>query len=87
MIESDIHERSNEPASLAVHGVFRASGKKITKRVANLLRPRGERGAAASVEIDTLSPVTNASDGNNFEKRVPACQSRKRGTSGIRRFY
>lgn len=25
MIESDIHERSNESGSLAVHGVFRAS--------------------------------------------------------------
>ncbi|EZA48965.1 hypothetical protein X777_12411 [Ooceraea biroi] len=32
VIESDIHERSNEPTSLAVHGVFRASGKVGNKK-------------------------------------------------------
>lgn len=37
MIESDIHERSNKLASLAAHGVFRAPGGKVTKRVTNFL--------------------------------------------------
>lgn len=35
MIESDIHERSNEPASLVAHGVFRASGGKVSNKKGN----------------------------------------------------
>lgn len=72
MIESDIHERSNEPASLAAHGVFRASGGKVTKRVTNFLagsarsRPKelhAECLDRSILSLSSLSPVKRMDDG------------------------
>lgn len=71
MIESDIHERSNELASLAAHGVFRASGGKITKRVTNFLADSGSRPkkyAARRLDGSIVSPTERTDDEDNFEK-------------------
>lgn len=68
MIESDIHERSNEPASLAAHGVFRASGGKVTKRVTNFLagsprsRPKEQRASTDRYSPLSASPTERIDD-------------------------
>lgn len=65
MIESDIHERSNELASLAAHGVFRASGEKVGNKKGNeflgrLSRSRPKKHAARRLDrIDSLASRTN----------------------------
>lgn len=63
MIESDIHERSNELASLAARGVFRVFGGKVRNKKGNeflgrlsRVRPK-EHAAAHRLDRSIVSPA------------------------------
>ncbi|KYN09407.1 hypothetical protein ALC57_18469 [Trachymyrmex cornetzi] len=63
VIESDIHERSNELASLAARGVFRVSGGKVSNKKSNeflgqlsRVRPK-EHAAPHHLDRSIVSPA------------------------------
>ncbi|KYN06809.1 hypothetical protein ALC62_02192 [Cyphomyrmex costatus] len=70
VIESDIHERSNELASLVARGVFRVSGGKVSNKKGNEFlgrRVRLKKHAARRLDRSIVSPAATEriDDGNN----------------------